>query len=80
VIWWPRKKKRNTDRALDAYIAEERAAAEAVHEDTQRQAEEVRSLRAESSRVNAEGKRIREQNGFTSLLTRALRGVQEDGR
>jgi hypothetical protein len=65
---------------LDAYVARERAAAEEVHEDTQRHAEETRILRAESARVNAQGKRIVEANGFTTWLTHVIRGVQEDGR
>lgn len=77
MIWWLRKRKRDTDRALDAYLAQERAAAEAVHEDTRRQAAEARTLRAESSKVHAQGKRIREQNHFTTWVTRVLRGVQE---
>lgn len=79
MIWWRRKKHTNRD-DLDAYVARERAEAEAVHDDTRRQAEETRQLCAESSRVNAQGKRIREANHFTTWLTRALRGVQEDGR
>ncbi len=78
MIWWTRRKKR--DRALDAYVARERAEAEAVHDDTRRQVEETLSLRAESSRLHAQGKRIREQNHFTTWLHHALRGVQEDGR
>lgn len=80
MIWWRRKKKRDTDRDLDAYVARERAEAEAVHDDTRRQVAETLSLRAESSRVHAQGKRIREQNQFTTWLTHALRGVQEDRR
>jgi hypothetical protein len=68
------------DRDLDAYVARERAAAEAAHDDTRKQVAETRSLRAQSSRVNAQGKRLREQNHFTTWLTHALRGVQEDGR
>lgn len=80
MIWWPRRKKRDKDRDLDEYVAGERAAAEAVHDTARRQVEETRTLRAESSRVHAQGKRIREQNHFTTWLAHAIRGVQEDGR
>jgi hypothetical protein len=75
-MWWRRKKHDD----IDAYVAKERAEVEAVHDDTRRQAEETRQLRAESARVNAQGKKIREANHFTAWLTQALRGVQEDGR
>lgn len=78
--WWRCRKERGKDRDLDAYVARERAAAKEVQQDTQRQAKEAQSLRAESAEVNAEGKRILERNGFTTWLTHALRGVQEDGR
>jgi hypothetical protein len=78
VIWWHRKKRRKND--LDDYVARERAEAEAVHDDTRRQAEEARSLRVESSRVHEQGKKIRDQNHFTTWVTHMLRGVQEDGR
>lgn len=79
MIWW-RRNRHAKHEDLDAYVARERAEAEAVHVDTRRQAEETRRLRAESSRINAQQKRIREANGFTTWLTHALRGVQEDGR
>jgi hypothetical protein len=65
------------DRVFDAYLAQERAAVEAVHEDTRRQAAEAQTLRAESSKVHAQGERINKQNHFTTLLARVLRGVQE---
>lgn len=73
-----RRRKREDD--LDAYVARERAAAEAVHDDTRKQAAEARALRAESSLVNAQGKKIHEQNHFTEWVMQLLRGVQEDGR
>ena len=74
--WWHRKHSDD----LDAYVARERAEAQAVDADTRRQAEETRALRAESSRVHAKGKRIHEQNHFTSWVTQVLRGVQEGDR
>jgi hypothetical protein len=79
VNWWRRKKHAKLE-ALEAYVAKERAEAEAVHDDTRRQAEETRTLRAESSRVHERAQKIREANHFTTWLTQALRGVQEDGR
>lgn len=78
MIWWRRKKSDRRD--LDEYVARERAEVQAVCDDTRRQAHEARVLRAESSRVHAQGKKIHEQNHFTSWVARVLRGVQEDGR
>lgn len=78
MTWWRRKQSDRRD--LDEYVARERAEARLVCDDTRRQAEETRTLRAESARVHAQGKKIQEQNHFTVWLTRALRGVQEDGR
>lgn len=65
---------------MDAYVQRERAEAEAVHDDTRRQAEEARSLRAESSQVHEQGRRMRQDNHFTTWVMQLLRGVQEDGR
>lgn len=79
MSWW-RRKTRDPGRDLDEYVARERAEVEAVHDDTRRQVEATRSLRAESSKVHERMKKIREQNHFTTWLTKALRGVQEDGR
>lgn len=80
MIWWTRRKKREKTRDLDQYLAEQRAAAEAVHDDARQQVEETRSLQAESAKVSAQGRRILERNGFTRLMTHVLRGVQEDGQ
>ncbi len=79
MSWWHRKK-HHPDHDLDEYVARERAEVESVYDDTRRQVEATRSLRAESSRVHERMKKIREQNHFTAWLNKALRGVQEDGR
>jgi hypothetical protein len=79
VSWWHRKKC-SKRRELEAYVARERAEAEAVNADTRRQVEETRSLREKSSRVHAESQQIHKENGFTTWLMDLLRGVQEDGR
>jgi hypothetical protein len=78
IRWWRRK--RDLHDHLDEYVARERAEAQAVHADTRRQAEETRTLKAESTQVHESAQRMREQNHFTSWLNQALRGVQEDGR
>lgn len=77
MSWWRRG---DRDNELDAYVARERAEVEAVHDDTRRQAEETRTLRAESSRVHAKGKKMIEQNHFTAWVMEMLRGVQGEGR
>lgn len=79
MSWW-RRRKHDPDRDLDEYVARERAEVNVVRDKTRRQVEATRTLRAESSRVHERMKDIREQNHFTTWLTKALRGVQEDGR
>lgn len=79
MIWWWRRKRDPRD-DLDEYLARERAEALVVHDDTRRQAEATETLKAESAEVHARAKKIREQNHFTTWITQALRGVQEDGR
>lgn len=78
MTWWRRRK--HTSAELDEYVARERAAVEAVCDDTRRHAAETRSLRAESTRNAQKVKRIVEANQFTVWLNQAIRGVQEDGR
>lgn len=77
---WRRRRDRYPDRDLDEYVARERAEVKVVRDKTNRQAETTRTLRAESSQVHEQAKRIHEHNGFTTLVMRILRGVQEDGQ
>lgn len=79
MIWWHRRK-RYPDRDLDEYVARERAEVKVVRDKTRRQAETTQTLRAESSKVHEQARRIHERNGFTTWVTHILRGVQEDGR
>ncbi len=77
---WRRRKKNGKQTDIDAYVKRERAEAEAVHDDTRRQAAEARNLQAESARVHEQSKKTLQDNHFTTWVMQLLRGVQEDGR